>query len=371
METQLALAEKTLAEYLRERGYVTGCFGKWHLGGKGFEPRAQGFDVYQPGKPVTTPGPDEGSKGEFGLTAAAAKFMETNRDRPFFLYLAHDSPHIPYAATVESAARFAGAFDPTYAAVIESLDAAVGRLLASLDTLGLRGKTLVIFTSDNGGLHVPESKHTRVTHNTSFRAGKGYLYEGGLRIPLIVRWPGRVAAGRVTDTPVINTDWLPTLLELIGAKVETGFDGVSIVPLLLGKGRMKPRALAWHFPHYTNQGGQPAGAWREGDWKLIEHYEDCRLELFHLGRDPGETRDLGRREPRRARRLQAELARWRRALGAQTNSVNPQFDLAAHRSLYLDFVPSKFDPLHASAAEWQRIAQWRVDMDAAVATAKR
>jgi hypothetical protein len=134
---------------------------------------------------------------------------------------------------------------------------------------------------------------------------------------------------------------------------------------------MKPRSFAWHFPHYTNQGSQPAGALRDGDWKLIEHVEDGRLELFNLKSDIGETRDLAAREPRRARRMQTELARWRLAVGAQTNSVNPRFDPAAHRSLYVDFVPSKFDPLSASDAEGHRIARWRKQMDAAVAASRR
>ncbi len=208
----LPLEEKTLAEYLKAAGYATGCFGKWHLGGKGFLPTDQGFDVYYPGKATTTPSATEGGKGEFDLTAKAIEFVEKNRGRPFFCYLAHNSPHIPYAAKPGLVKKNAGAFEPVYAAVIESLDETVGLLLKTLDELKLAESTIVVFTSDNGGLHVPEGPHQKVTHNTPYRAGKGYLYEGGIRVPLIVRWPGHVTAGRTIDTPVVTTDWLPTLL---------------------------------------------------------------------------------------------------------------------------------------------------------------
>jgi arylsulfatase A-like enzyme len=250
----LPLEETTLAEYLKRAGYATGCFGKWHLGGKGFLPTDQGFDVYHAGRANTRPSDSEGGKGEYDLTAHAARFIEANRERPFFVYLAHNAPHIPYTATAARIQNNADAFEPTYAALIESLDDSVGLLLKKLDALKLTENTLVVFTSDNGGLHVPELKHRRITHNTPCRAGKGYLYEGGIRIPLIVRWPGKVPAGTEIATPVISTDWLPTLLELAGAKVPPGLDGVSIAGLLTGTGKLAPRPLFWHVPHYTNQG---------------------------------------------------------------------------------------------------------------------
>ncbi|MCX7827453.1 MAG: sulfatase-like hydrolase/transferase, partial [Verrucomicrobiae bacterium] len=221
---QLPLEEKTIAEHLKEAGYATACLGKWHLGGKGFLPTDQGFDFYHPGQANTQPSETEGGKGEYDLTAQAEKFIEENRARPFFVYLAHNSPHIPYAAKAKLVEKNRQALEPVYAAVIETLDDTVGRLLAKLDALGLARKTIVIFTSDNGGLHVPEGPHKVITHNTPFRAGKGFLYEGGLRIPLIVRWPGRVPAGRVVNAPVINTDWLPTLLEFAGVPVPMGLD---------------------------------------------------------------------------------------------------------------------------------------------------
>ncbi len=339
IEQQLPLGEKTVAECLHDAGYATACIGKWHLGGTGFLPTDQGFDFYHPGNAVTKPSATEGGKGEYDLTARAVEFMEKNRDRPFFLYLAHNTPHIPYSARAGLVSKNAGAFEPVYAALIETLDDTVGLLLAKLDALGLGDRTLVIFTSDHGGLHVPEGPHARVTHNTPFRAGKGYLYEGGLRVPLIVRWPGRVPSGRVVDTPVINTDWLPTLAEIAGAPA--------------------PR-----FPHYTNQGSQPAGAVRDGDWKLVERYEDGGVELFNLAKDIRETNDLSLREPRRVARLKRELAAWRERVRAQTNAPNPNFDPALQRALYLDFAPSRFDPLHADAEMWARLAAWRNQMDA-------
>ncbi|MBK7999724.1 MAG: sulfatase [Verrucomicrobia bacterium] len=338
---QIPVEEKTLAEHFKAAGYATACIGKWHLGGKGFLPTDQGFDVYRPGKAVTKPSATEGGKGEYELTRWAEEFIETNRARPFFLYLAHDTPHLPYSARADVVERNARAFNPTYAAVIEAMDDAVGRLLATIDSLGIATNTIVIFTSDNGGVHMPEGPHNTITHNAPYRAGKGYLYEGGLRIPLIVRWPGKVPAGRVVDVPVINTDWLPTLLDCAGLARAAGIDGGSFRGLLLGKTAKGSRNLFWHFPHYNNQGGQPAGAMRDGEWKLIEHYEDGRLELFNLSRDIGETNNLALAEPRRAARMAKALARWRTEIGAQTNVANPNFDEAAYRSLYVDYVPSK------------------------------
>ena len=364
IEQQLPLGEKTVAECLHDAGYATACIGKWHLGGTGFLPTDQGFDFYHPGNAVTKPSATEGGKGEYDLTARAVEFMEKNRDRPFFLYLAHNTPHIPYSARAGLVSKNAGAFEPVYAALIETLDDTVGLLLAKLDALGLGDRTLVIFTSDHGGLHVPEGPHARVTHNTPFRAGKGYLYEGGLRVPLIVRWPGQVPSGRVVDAPVINTDWLPTLAEIAGAPAPRNLDGVSIASLLRGRGTPKARPFFWHFPHYTNQGSQPAGAVRDGDWKLVERYEDGGVELFNLAKDIRETNDLSLREPRRVARLKGELAAWRERVRAQTNAPNPNFDPALQRALYLDFAPSRFDPLHADAEMWARLAAWRNQMDA-------
>ncbi len=246
IEQQLPLSEKTLAALLKAAGYATGMIGKWHLGGKGFLPTDHGFDTYYPGQAKTEPSPTEGGKGEYELTHEAEKFIESNKDRPFFLFLCHNNPHVPLVAKRELVEKHKDAFNPIYAAMIETLDDAVGRLLAKLDALGLTGNTLVVFTSDNGGLHVLELALTPATYNWPFRAGKGFLYEGGLRVPLIVRWPGKVKEGRVIDTPVISTDWTPTLLEVAGQAPAPKSDGLSLAGLLA---RAEPLAARPRFLH--------------------------------------------------------------------------------------------------------------------------
>ncbi len=368
IEGQLPLEEITVAELLREAGYATACIGKWHLGEAGFGPKEQGFDTIFAGQAKTVPTADEGSKGEVGLTVEAEKFIEANKERPFFLYLAHNSPHIPFAARAEDAAKHAGAFNPAYADVVARLDATVGHLLAKLYGLGLAERTIVIFASDHGGLHVLESPGTPATHNTPFRAGKGYLYEGGLRVPLLVRWPGKIAPG-VNATPVVLTDLMPTMLEWAGvdpAKADGPLDGVSLAKLFAGE-VLAPRPLFWHFPNYTNQGGRPVGAVREGDWKLVENYEDESVELFDLAKDPGETTNLATAEKARADDLQKKLREWRKRVGAQECVPNPAFDPAAHDALYVTRDPSQLTAAGKTAAqietEWK---VWRAAMNAAV-----
>lgn len=362
----LPLNEMTLAERLRAAGYVTAAIGKWHLGGAGFGPLEQGFDVYHAGQATTTPSDTEGGKGEYDLTREAERFIDANRERPFFLYLAHNSPHIPYGAQEKLVTANAGAFEPVYAATIETLDDSVGRLLRHLSTAGIRERTIVIFTSDNGGLHVPEGKHARVTHNTPFRAGKGYVYEGGLRVPLIVQGPS-LARRRVVDTPFVNKDWLPTLLELAGVPTRDELDGVSQVELLMsGRAASKPPPLYWHIPHYTNQGSRPSGAIRDGTWKLIEHYDDGKVELFDLSADEGEARDLAPAQPDRAAAMRARLREWRTSVGAQENTPNPDLAPDMYKRIYVDFDASQFDPLHADEAAWKAVATWRESMNAAI-----
>lgn len=362
----LPLEEATLAEYLHAVGYATACIGKWHLGGEGYGPLEQGFDFYHAGQAQTKPSATEGGKGEYDLTSQAEQFITANRTRPFFVYLAHNSPHIPYSARQHLVAKNSGAFEPVYAALIETLDDTVGQLLRRLESLGLAANTIVIFTSDNGGLHVPELTHERITHNTPYRAGKGFLYEGGLRIPAIVRWPGHVPAGRVIDAPVLNTDWLPTLLECAGQRVPDNLDGVSLAATLTGHGDAPQRTFCWHFPHYTNQGSRPAGAVRDGDWKLIEYYEDQRTELYNLAQDIGETTDLSASEPQRVGQMRAQLAAWRDQLAVQTNSLNPNYDPALHRALYEDVDVTRYNAATADEAAQQRVLQWRKQMDAVV-----
>jgi arylsulfatase A-like enzyme len=370
MRMQLPLEEKTLAEVFRDAGYATACVGKWHLGNKGFLPAQQGFDVVFAGRPNTTPSATEGGKGEYELTAQAVKFVESNRDRPFFLYLAHNNPHIPLAAKPELVKKNRDAFNPVYAAVIETLDDAVGQLLAKLDELKLRDRTIVVFTSDNGGVHVPELREDPPTHNTPFRAGKGFLYEGGLRVPLLVRWPGKIKPA-VSAVPVVNTDLLPTLAELAGVKAPADLDGVSFAPLLLGKGDPAPRALYWHFPHYNNQGGRPGGAVREGGWKLIQFYETNRAELYDLHRDAGEANDLARAHPARVTAMRAKLAAWRKSVKAQENARNPDVDEALHRRLYVETDVSRLKPARTAAEMTKALAAWRKGMDVVVPRKKK
>jgi arylsulfatase A-like enzyme len=363
IELQVPLSEKMLANYFKDAGYVSAAIGKWHVGGEGFGPLEHGFDFYHTGQANTTPSATEGGKGEYDLTRAAERFIETNRNRPFLLYLAHNSPHIPYAAQKYRVQNNSGAFEPVYAGVIETLDDTVGRLLAKLDSLDLADKTIVIFTSDNGGLHVPEGPHRRITYNSPYRAGKGFVYEGGLRIPLIVRWPGHVPAGRVVDAPVINTDWLPTLLDLAGLPVPAGLDGTSLASFLTGRGPSPQRSLFWHFPHYTNQGSRPSGAMRDGDWMLVEYYDEEKAELYNLSSDQSESRDLAMGNAERVAQMRAALAAWRKSVSAQENRPNPNFNPEKYRELYVNVDASRFKPDQADKAQWETMWRWRKAMD--------
>jgi arylsulfatase A len=348
----LPLEETTLAEVFKAAGYATASIGKWHLGGDGFGPREQGFDLNvagdHHGTPVsyffpyrrgaeTTPGLEEGREGEYltdRLTDEAVKFVERNRRRPFFLYLPHFAVHIPMKAKPELIARYKTSansaepqHNPIYAAMLESLDEGVGRVLRKLDELGLRDDTIVVFTSDNGGLNVEEGPNTPPTSNAPLRAGKGYLYEGGIRVPLIFDWPAARWRPGVVRAPVSGVDLFDTISDLAGLRTPRPTDGVSLVPLLR-RGRAAGawrETLFWHYPHYSNQGGRPSGAVREGAYKLVEFYEDGRLELYDVRRDPGETRDLSARMPARAKALRAKLARWRENVGAQMPTPNPGY----------------------------------------------
>ena len=367
---QLPLRELTLAESFKTNGYVTACVGKWHLGGKGFLPTDQGFDVYHPGIATTKPGENEGGKGEYDLTRAAIGFIETNRARPFLLYLAHNSPHIPYSAKKDLVQKNRNAFEPIYAGVIEALDDSVGLLLRALDAHGLRTNTIVIFTSDNGGLHVPEGPHKRITDNSPFRAGKGFLYEGGLRVPLIVRWPGSVPAGRVVDTPVVNTSWLATLCELAELKPPRDLEAPSFAPLLLGR-TMSPTRLFWHFPHYTNQGGRPGGAVRDGDWKFLIHYDTNEPELYNLANDSSEARNVAAQNLERVREMRNWLKDWIESVSAQTNAPNSNFNPTLFRQLYEDIDVTRHVPTKAGSRAHARLLKWRKQMNAVVPKPKK
>ena len=334
---ELPLAEVTIAESLRAAGYTSASIGKWHLGGEPFYPDKQGFDLNVGGthkgqppsyfSPYRIPTLADGPKGEYlsdRLTDEAEKFIEANRQRPFFLYFPHFAVHQPIQARKDLAAKYAAKppdgkqNNATYAAMIESVDQSVGRILAKLQALGIADRTALFFMSDNGGLEP-------VTSNAPLRAGKGTLYEGGIREPLMVKWPGVVRPGSICSVPVTSTDFFPTILQMAGLPPEPAHhvDGLSLVPLLRGSGPITREALYWHYPHYHKT--TPGGAIRAGRWKLIEYFEDGRLELYDLGADVGETTDLAARMPDKARALRAMLQAWRTSVGARMPTPNPDY----------------------------------------------
>jgi len=345
---QLPLEEITLAEALKPAGYVCGHVGKWHLGGKGFGPEQQGFDVNVAGDQTGTarsyfapfkskdgtfmPGLETAPEGEYltdRLTSEAEKCIGANRDKPFFLYLAHYAPHIPLRAKSELVAKYKPGKhgeqgNPNYAAMLESVDEGVGRILKKLDEVKIAERTIVIFNSDNGGLATLEGSNMASTYNGPLRDGKGYLYEGGIRVPLIVRWPGVTKAGTSCSVPVSSIDFFPTALEACGVTSEAKVDGVSLVPLLKG-GELKREALYWHYPHYANQGSRPGGAVRAGNYKLIEFYEDGRRELYDLKKDVSESQNLIADKPEVAKELAAKLDAWRKDVGAKMMTPNPDY----------------------------------------------
>jgi arylsulfatase A-like enzyme len=338
----LPLEYKTLAEVLRPAGYRSAAIGKWHLGGAGHLPTDRGFDLNiggsAAGHPPTYFGPLELpnlqlAPGEFlteRLTNEGIRFMEANRSQPFFLYQAHFTVHLPLAARKQLIAKYerrnTGDVNPVYCAMVESADDSMGQLLRALDRLGLAERTIVVFFSDNGGVRMQNRQLRPITNNHPLRAGKGHLYEGGIREPLMIRWPQVTRPGAVIDDPVSSVDFFVTLSNAAGISAPLT-DGIDLQLVLRGA-KAAERPLFWHYPHYSDQGGRPSGAVRLGDWKLIEFYEDGRLELFHLRDDPGETRNLVRREPGRTRRLAAMLKEWRNSVNAAMPLSNPDYDPA-------------------------------------------
>jgi arylsulfatase A len=355
----------TIAERFQAAGYATACMGKWHLGGTGFTPDAQGFGTVYVSKPNTTPSLTEGGKGEYDLTAKAVEFIESHREKPFFLYVAHNSPHIPLAAKKDLVERYQNSFNPVYAAVIHSFDECVGQVVSAVERAGLTSKTIIVLTSDNGGVHIPEGKEDSPTHNSPFRAGKGFVYEGGLRVPLIVSAPGIVPAGAESKTPIISTDWTPTLAALCGIRIAESLDGADMSAALKGK-PTPDRPLYWHVPHYMNQGSRPAGAMRDGTWKYIEHYEDGRRELFNIESDYVENFNLAAKFPGVTETLSQKFAAWRTSVGAQLNSPNPNCDAAKHKAIYEDFDVSRVKVEATAAKTSEPLRKWRSLMDAAV-----
>jgi arylsulfatase A len=346
-QQHLPLEEATLAEALKKLGYSTAHLGKWHLGGPAFYPEHQGFDTNIAGGDIghpasyfwpygatdndhRVPGLAErgGKQGEYltdQLTDEALQFIEANRNKPFYLNFCHYAVHAPLMGKqelIDAAADRPGAdgqSNRVYAAMLKSVDESVGRILKKLDGLHLTENTIVIFTSDNGGaVHLGKPP---ATSNFPLRNGKGTAYEGGLRVPLLIKMPGVTRPGTVCDTPVITMDFFPTLLELAGADKSasrTAVDGVSLVPLLQGKPQRPHEALFWHYPHYWNGGKvSPYSVARVGDWKLIRFYETDREELYELKSDPSENNDVAAAKPEKRKELSARLDAWLKEVGAQ------------------------------------------------------
>ncbi len=342
----LPLEAVTLAETLKAAGYTTGHIGKWHLGGEKMSPTEQGFDVNIAGdhtgtplsyfapfknKTRTMPGLETAPAGEYltdRLAAEAEKFIAANKDKPFFLYLPHYGVHTPLKAKAEIIAKYKQGNpgtqgNPVYAAMIESADDAVGRVLKALDDAKLSENTIVIFTSDNGGLATTEGAGTPSTINAPLRDGKGHLYEGGVRIPFIVRGPG-VGKPAVTSTVACSIDIAPTVLDLCGAKSDEQYDGVSLKGVLNAE-PLDRAAIYWHYPHYANQGSRPGGAIRAGDWKLVEFYESNRRELFNIKADISESQNKAAEKPEIVKDLAGKLAAWRSKVGAKMPLPNPAY----------------------------------------------
>lgn len=341
----------TLAEIFKKAGYQTGTFGKWHLGEN---PLLQGFDVNFGGNQRGNPGTDgyfspynlsyleNGPPGEHltdRLTTEAISFMQNHRDKPFFLYLPYYAVHTPIQAKKHLAKKYQSRYqqnfkgiDPVYAAMVENTDINIGRILKNLEILNLRENTIVVFTSDNGGI-------ASIATQLPLRAGKGSYYEGGIRVPLIIRWPGKVQPGTVSDVPVVNLDFYPTFAELLNiSEINDPLDGTSLLPLLEGK-TLDKRPLIWHFPIYLQAYNgekddardplfrtRPGSVIRSGDWKLHQYFEFGDIELYHLPTDPGERNNLRDSHPEKVEELLGMLENWRINTGAPLPSdENPSF----------------------------------------------
>jgi uncharacterized sulfatase len=334
---QMPLEVETFAERLGAAGYATGYFGKWHLGGAGFGPEHQGWQMAQEIKSNTQPMTKGGAprRTTAVLAEKALDFIAASKGKPFVLQVSHAAVHIPLSTTPELLAKYQAKktmpgypSNPAYAGLLEELDQSVGRIVEAVDRAGLAENTLILFVSDNGGLEHEQSGRI-VTSNHPLRSEKGTLYEGGIRVPAIARWPGRVPAASECTTPATTMDFHPTFLELAAASASKGQpqDGVSLAALLTNPAApLKRDTLHWHLPHYHHS--TPASAIRRGGWKLIEFFEDGALELYDLHTDPGETANLATREPARARELQAALAEWRQQVGARMPVPNPNHDPA-------------------------------------------
>jgi len=368
----LPLTEKSLATALKAGGYTTWHVGKWHLGGVPYYPEQHGFDVNIGGcewgmpregyfSPWNIPTLTNGFDGEYlpdRLADEAIRLIRTHDGAPFFLNFWDYLVHIPIQAKPEKIKKYTAKAqrmgldklktfadgecfpcehkkdervirrlvqsDPVYAAMIESMDENLGRLLQAVDEAGLTDNTVIMFTSDNGGLATAEGSPTC---NAPLAEGKGWMYEGGTREPLIIKWPGVITPGSVCQTPVTSPDFYPTILEMAGLPLlpEQHCDGVSLMPLFTSKETLAREAIFWHYPHYGNQGGTPGSSVRVGDYKLIEFFEDSHVELYNLREDVSETQNLAASHSDITARLHALLIAWRERVEAKNPAPNPDF----------------------------------------------
>ncbi len=351
----LPVEEVTLAEALREAGYRTASIGKWHLGSEPFSlPEHHGFDVNIAGNAHGAPGsyffpyqgdwlipatglrakwhvlPD-GQEGEYltdRLTDEAVRFIGGQRDQPFFLYFPHYGVHTPLQGKPEVTAKYERVPEaqrqgkPAYAAMVESIDDSVGRVMTALAETGIAEQTVILFTSDNGGFY-------NATSNAPLRANKGAYYEGGIRVPLIIKWPGVAKPGLVVDTPVTSTDLYPTCLRAAGLPLRPNQhqDGLDLTPLLSGGGGLQREALFWHYPHYNEHPSSvPSSVIRQGRWKLIETFDPESVELYDLDNDLSETTNLASARTNTVDELRRDLNAWREAVRAEPMLPNPGYD---------------------------------------------
>ncbi|MHC5211510.1 MAG: sulfatase, partial [Planctomycetota bacterium] len=355
--TRLDTRYTTLAETLRDAGYATGHFGKWHLGDEPYSPLQHGFDVDVPHWPGPGPArsylppwkypdaldfdpatPDEHIEDRMAREAVA--FMEAHKDEPFFLNYWAFSVHGPWEGKQALVDKYAGKVDPedpqrlpVYGAMVESLDDAVGELLDALDRLELTEKTVVVFFSDNGGNTSSRVHGLPPTSNAPLRGGKATVHEGGTRVPCVVVWPGRTRPGKRTDAFLSSTDWYPTLVDMLGIDhpAEVSFDGVSQVPALLGSEAPRRSVVCFVPGYYPGAGTIPATTIRRGDWKLIRFHGDGpgredRFELYDLAQDVGETTDVAASHADLVEELDAEITRHLERIEALVPQPNPGYD---------------------------------------------
>lgn len=360
----LPLEEITIAEALKDKGYSTFFAGKWHLGDKGFFPEDQGFDINMGGhhkgqppggyySPYKNPKLEDGPEGEYltdRLTNESIKFLEENQDKPFFLYLSFYTVHTPIQANLEYVETFrkkklnlgengkpklesehngstlTNQMNADYASMVYAMDKNVGRIINYIELNGLSDNTYIIFTSDNGGLSTVRKNRTAPTSVRPLRAGKGWCYEGGIRVPLIITGPG-IVPDRVSDQQVISTDFYPTILELAGLPMleDQHKDGISLVPLLKENKKIEREAIFWHYPHYHGSEWTPGAAIRSGDWKLIEFYDLETTELYNLADDIGEKHDLSETFPDKRDELKTLLRKMQKETGALLPEKNSNF----------------------------------------------